>query len=357
MFCILRFLTIYLLFLSAVLILQINECCKAQQLPGLSDPWQSKLSKDREYDFGVVPVGKRPSHKFEIANPFDKPLVVSAVSASCGCSSAYVMPKEIKPGETAHLNVQLNTKAFRGKKSSSIQVQFKDVGKELSFSITATIEPLSISPKVINLEYRPKVASEATVVVSRSGSPYWKIKNLRTSSKAIEATVADKKVSPDSVVYSIKCAYTNTASGRHSSQEYIYAETNDSAAPKLAIPVRLFKASDSLAVTSREVILAAPAWTKKTIIHSKEPVTLLEARSDSEDIKIQFARDGKPRKVHVVQVSYVGDPATFAKNRHVSNPISIEVQASNEESCEFFVSITPTGEGTSIVSGFKKSKE
>ena len=61
------------------------------------------------YDFGQVEEGIKIKHTFKIANIGKAPLVINNAHATCGCTVPKLEKKELKPGESCHLQVIIDT--------------------------------------------------------------------------------------------------------------------------------------------------------------------------------------------------------------------------------------------------------
>lgn len=86
----------------------------------------SKISfSAEEHDFGQKPTGTPVSHKFEFTNIGNKPLVLTAVKASCGCTSPSWSKEPIMPGQKGTVEAQYNM-AREGKFRKSVTVQTAD---------------------------------------------------------------------------------------------------------------------------------------------------------------------------------------------------------------------------------------
>lgn len=69
------------------------------------------LSFDKlTYDFGNVMAEKENKTAFIVENTGDKPLIISDVSASCGCTMPKKPEKPILPGETDYIEVVFKSK-------------------------------------------------------------------------------------------------------------------------------------------------------------------------------------------------------------------------------------------------------
>lgn len=61
-------------------------------------------------DYGTVKTGADGHRLFKVKNTGDKPLIISRVQASCGCTTPEWSQEPIMPGKTADLKVGYDTK-------------------------------------------------------------------------------------------------------------------------------------------------------------------------------------------------------------------------------------------------------
>ncbi|MDP1763842.1 MAG: DUF1573 domain-containing protein [Sediminibacterium sp.] len=60
------------------------------------------------FDFGVIPQGTPVTHVFSFKNTGKDPLVLSNVTASCGCTTPEWPKEPVKPGATATIKATYN---------------------------------------------------------------------------------------------------------------------------------------------------------------------------------------------------------------------------------------------------------
>lgn len=76
-----------------------------------------------EYDFGTIPEGKVVEHLFKFTNNGQAPLVISNITASCGCTSPDWTKAPVKPGEEGFVKVVFNSTAKSGSQSPTVSIQ------------------------------------------------------------------------------------------------------------------------------------------------------------------------------------------------------------------------------------------
>ena len=115
-------------------------------------------------DYGTVKTGADGQRIFTVKNTGDKPLILSNVAASCGCTTPVWSQDPIMPGKTADIKVGYNT-AINGYFLKQITVFSNDPKEERTvLNITGTVEPNAEEKIVIVKELTPaekKIAEKA----------------------------------------------------------------------------------------------------------------------------------------------------------------------------------------------------
>ena len=89
--------------------------------------------KEISYNFGTIKESKGPvTHKFEFTNTGNKPLILTNVTASCGCTRPEYPTKPIKPG-----------------KKGNIKVTFRPIGRAGAFKKTVKVKTNGREPRSV----------------------------------------------------------------------------------------------------------------------------------------------------------------------------------------------------------------
>lgn len=64
------------------------------------------------YDFGSIPQGTPVNHVFSFKNTGTEPLVITSVTASCGCTTPEWPREPVRPGATASIKAIFNAAAM-----------------------------------------------------------------------------------------------------------------------------------------------------------------------------------------------------------------------------------------------------
>lgn len=75
------------------------------------------------FDFGQVKEGAQVKHTFILKNTGDAPVILSKVTASCGCTQPEFSKSPILPGATSEIHVTFNSEGQVGKQQKIITVQ------------------------------------------------------------------------------------------------------------------------------------------------------------------------------------------------------------------------------------------
>jgi hypothetical protein len=78
---------------------------------------------EMEYDFGTINEGQVVEHLFNFTNNGQAPLVISNITASCGCTSPDWTKTPVQPGESGFVKVVFNSTAKSGSQAPTVTIQ------------------------------------------------------------------------------------------------------------------------------------------------------------------------------------------------------------------------------------------
>jgi len=78
---------------------------------------------EMEYDFGNINEGQIVEHVFNFTNNGQSPLVISNITASCGCTSPDWTKTPVQPGEDGFVKVVFNSTAKSGAQAPTVTIQ------------------------------------------------------------------------------------------------------------------------------------------------------------------------------------------------------------------------------------------
>src|SRR5687768_4916546 len=101
-----------------------------------------------DFSFGRLPNDRAVEHVFKVSNTGDKPLVITRVQTSCGCTAAMMESSVIDPGKTGRLRVQFNPKGQKQVVTRTVTVHSNDeVQPALALRISAEVVPVGEEKK------------------------------------------------------------------------------------------------------------------------------------------------------------------------------------------------------------------
>lgn len=117
------------------------------------------------WDYGTVKNGSDGHRVFTVKNTGDKPLIISKVQASCGCTTPEFSTDPIMPGKSAPIRVGYNT-AITGPFTKIIEVYSNDPDNSRSvINIKGTVENAASPAMTIAPESRSEVSRTPAVTV------------------------------------------------------------------------------------------------------------------------------------------------------------------------------------------------
>ncbi|MBE8722578.1 DUF1573 domain-containing protein [Sphingobacterium pedocola] len=91
------------------------------------------------FDFGTVKEGEVVDHVFEFKNTGEEPVIISAVSASCGCTTPDYTKDPVLPGKEGEIKVAFNSEGQVGTQQKIITVSSNATNKVTTVQIKGTV--------------------------------------------------------------------------------------------------------------------------------------------------------------------------------------------------------------------------
>jgi hypothetical protein len=119
------------------------------------------------YDFGKLSAGDVANHTFVFTNAGDGLLELTAVQASCGCTTAGEWSRKVEPGKTGTIPIQFNSANFNGAVAKTVTVTCNDSNQPtLTLQLKGTVWRLiDVTPAFAVLNVRAESLSNATDTV------------------------------------------------------------------------------------------------------------------------------------------------------------------------------------------------
>ncbi len=112
---------------------------------------EPKINADQLiFDFGTIEEAKGPvSHVFTINNAGNAPLVITRITASCGCTQPEWSKAPIAPGKDGEVKVTYNPKGRPGPFYKTISIYSNATRSSFSLGIKGNVTPKPIEPEFI----------------------------------------------------------------------------------------------------------------------------------------------------------------------------------------------------------------
>jgi len=175
---------------------------------------QGKFSFTEEsHDFKSVIEGVKATHVFKFTNVGNEPIVITAVRASCGCTTPEWPKEPIAPGQTSEIKAIYNSKGRLGNFNKSIRVTSNavEVTKTLYIKGIVSKEPPRVyttaekasSPKITieRKEYNFGKVQQGekisrTIKIKNTGKQVLKIKEVKSSCYCVSILKSSGDIAP-----------------------------------------------------------------------------------------------------------------------------------------------------------------
>ncbi len=103
---------------------------------------QGELKFEKEaHEFGTVSEGKVATYDFEFTNTGNAPVIISNVTASCGCTTPYWTHEPVLPGKKGKISASYNSAGRPGPFTKTITVASNASNTSLVLTIRGTVSP------------------------------------------------------------------------------------------------------------------------------------------------------------------------------------------------------------------------
>lgn len=304
------------------------------------NPGESKLIVTAtSKDFGSVPRGVLCLHQFTIFNPFDRPMKIASVRTSCVCASASVDKREIAPGESATLNVSVDTGKYVGHRVFTIFVLLEQpVVQELQFVVQGhSREDVSLSPNQLAFgRILRGQSAEASVLITRYGSPDWQITAVENDNAYIQPSLQEVRRDTAQLQYRL------TAKLRPDvpvGSWYAELWLRGSDGSRILVPLTV-EVESALVVTPKEVhlgrVAAGVTIERRIIVRSAKAFRILKVQAADPGLEFVWQPD-ETKTAHLVTIRY-RTPASAGEVRQVIRIVT-DLPADNEIEVPFVAQV------------------
>jgi hypothetical protein len=266
---------------------------------------------ERVKDFGTVPRGPTLVHYFRITNNTNDTVGISGVRVSCGCVTASIPVRQIKPGESTSVTAQMDTRRFLGPKAVTVYVTFSYPRfEEVSLRVQATSrDDFSMTPDAIAFGQIPHgKEAKKSVQVSLLSDPNWQVTEPTAESNYVKPAVNLVRKNGAEVTYEVTAMLRpDLPAGKWFTD--VWVKTSNPAMPKLRIPLTVDVlperelAQAAFTVTPNilqfgEVKVGAEAE-QKLIVKGEKPFRIVDVKGADHVVAVS-AKDEESKPIHVI---------------------------------------------------------
>lgn len=276
----------------------------------VGDNWAEKMFSELSYDFGSVARGADARHKIEVTNLYEETIRISNVGTTCGCTAAEPDRKELKTGETAHIEVVMNTVKFQKEKNSNVDVTLTFDGR--TFKTVRIPIRAYIRPDVVLQPGRADFGSveigqgaEKSVQIAYAGRDDWQITDVTSANDMIDAVLRETARGNGRVDYNLTVSVSADAPPG-AIRDRIVLTTNDERSPEVEVLVEAEVVADIVVnPTTIELGTLQPGDTKtmSVVVRGRRPFSIdkIECESERDCFKVRLGKD--LRNVHVLPLT------------------------------------------------------
>jgi hypothetical protein len=163
-----------------------------------------KFAKET-HDFGTVSEGKVATYDFEFTNDGNAPIIISNVTASCGCTTPFWTHEPVLPGNKGKISASYNSAGRPGPFTKTITVASNASNTSLVLTIRGTVNPKPTATA-------EELAKSPTMKLQLEGHNFGKLEKGQTVTKAFAFTNTGKTDLTIKSVYSACGCVTYKAS-------------------------------------------------------------------------------------------------------------------------------------------------
>lgn len=278
--------------------------------PAAELDWAQKMFSELEHDFGVVARGADVRHRIFIKNLYEETVTIHSVVSSCGCTNAKASQNSLRTGETAYIELVLDTVNHMREKSPNIDVTVSFDGihqKQVRIPVHVYIRS--------DVVLQPGAADFGTVdagsgaqqklSIAYAGRDDWRIREVRTNRDFLQATVTEKHRSAGRVDYELIVNLAPTAP-QGALREQILLLTDDATNPYVPVAATANIEPDILVATpdiDLGVLTPGVDKTVRVVVRGRKPFSIetVECESSLECFKIKLPSE--PKVVHVLPLT------------------------------------------------------
>jgi hypothetical protein len=313
--------------------------------PSLAQSLSDQLipAADRAHDFGTVARAAKTEHRFEIKNPFSKPLHLRSISASCGCTTPIIETEWIQPGETGSVLARFNTGTFTGDRKATLNLTIDSPNHlQLQLNVRGYIRSdIVINPGELNFGTVPVGESkQVEAVIEYAGRNDWKLTGI-SGSELVSGTLTETARSTGRVTYKLSAVLAPAAEPGPQATELIL-HTNDARLKSVPLSC-LAQIEASLSVSPNNVSLGemkpGQAIEKRLLVKGAVPFQILDVRVPN--MEVHFEPSEEPKAIQFLNLVLIPEDDARAGDVRAKLAITTDMEGEKEVTVDLSYKIRP----------------
>ncbi|NNE00441.1 MAG: DUF1573 domain-containing protein [Pirellulaceae bacterium] len=299
--------------------------------------WTATAFPIKNHDFGTCAVAAKTEFRFPVFNSFGQPMHITAVRASCGCTTPTVETPVIQPGQSGTIHARFNTDTFRGKKGATLTVVIsRPFYAEVRLRVDGYIRSdMVFHPGAVDfgtINQGEPISKAAKVLYA--GRSDWQITGVRSNKPWLIPTLKETSRGGGRANYEIQVGVTEDAPKGYF-QDQVVVVTNDRSMPQ--VPLRVTGNVESALTISPQAIALGTlkpgeAISKRLVIKGRQPFTIQSIQATGWDVT--FDKSDVARTTHLVMANFTPTEAVGQQN------VSLRITTGGESSVSADATLT-----------------
>jgi hypothetical protein len=282
--------------------------------PAAAQDWAEKMFGELKHDFGVVARGAEVKHRVRIKNIYGQTVHISNVRTTCGCSAATPDRTTLAPGETAAVEIEMDTRRFMRRKDSNLIVTFDQPQyAEVTVPVTAYIRSdVVLSPGSASFGSVDQGADAQKVIdIEYAGRSDWQIRDVKVDNSHLNAEVVETRREAGRVAYQLRLTLKDSAPVGTLAEQITLVTDDDN--PYIPVLVSARVESDIMITpdsVSLGAVLPGQEKTFNVVVRGRKPFAIEKIECESANGIFKVRLPSAERPVHVLPMSFT--PPTAA---------------------------------------------
>ncbi len=172
----------------------VGLCASSGAAWAQSTDWAVKMFAESSHDFGVVAKGADTRFVIKVTNLYEEQVLISAVSSSCGCTSARMLDNTLDSLEESGLELVVDTKRFSHEKNPTVTVNIaKPFPAVVKIPVKVYIRTdVVLTPGAANFGRIDEGAGKSmTIDLAYAGRPNWNLRGVESPDRYVSATLSE----------------------------------------------------------------------------------------------------------------------------------------------------------------------